>query len=116
VLSSKERERITYYSQVAKMQNAVISDDKALKIGLKIITENASWFLEYHKAFRILICITYSYVVRNLADYLSKNHRGTKKEQGEVVKQYKSLALDYAKDVALLLLLGQLFPALGKPQ
>jgi hypothetical protein len=85
-LSSEERERITHYSRVAKMQNAVTSDDKALKIGLKITTENASWFLEYHEAFRILICITHGCAVRNLADHLSKNHRGTKKERGEVVK------------------------------
>jgi hypothetical protein len=115
-LSSEERERITHYSRVAKMQNAVTSDDKALKTGLKITTENASWFLEYHEAFRILICITHGCAVRNLADHLSKNHRGTKKERGEVVKQYKSLALDHAKDVALPPPLGQPFPALGKPQ
>ena len=85
-LGSKERERITYYSRVAKMQNAAISNGKALETGLKITTENASRFLEYYKAFRILIYITYSYAVCNLTDHLSKNHRGTKKEQGEVVK------------------------------
>jgi len=85
-LSSEERERITYYGRVVKMQNAAISDGKALEIGLKITTENVSRFLEYHEAFRILIYITYGYVVRNLADHLSKNHRGTKKERGEVVK------------------------------
>jgi hypothetical protein len=98
------------------MQNAAISDGKALEIGLKITTENASRFLEYHEAFRILICITHGCAVRNLADHLSKNHRGTKKERGEVVKQYKSLALDHAKDIALPPPLGQPFPALGKPQ
>jgi hypothetical protein len=85
-LSSKERERITYYGRVAKMQNAAISDGEALETGLKITTENVSRFLEYHEAFRILICITHGCAVRNLADYLSKNHRGTKKERGEVVK------------------------------
>ena len=115
-LGSEERERITHYGRVAKMQNAAISDGEALETGLKITTENASRFLEYHEAFRILICITHSCAVRNLADHLSKNHRGTKKERGEVVKQYKSLALDHAKDVALPPPLGQPFPALGKPQ
>jgi hypothetical protein len=85
-LSSEERERITYYGRVAKMQNAAISDGEALETGLKITTENASRFLEYYEAFRILIYITHGYVVRNLADYLSKNHRGTKKKRGEVVK------------------------------
>jgi hypothetical protein len=115
-LSSKECERITYYSRVAKMQNTAISNSEALETGLKITTENASRFLEYHEAFQILICITHGYAVCNLADHLSKNHRGTKKEQGKVVKQYKSLALDHTKDVALLLLLEQLFPALGKLQ
>ena len=100
-LSSEERERITYYGRVVKMQNAAISDGEALETGLKITTENASRFLEYHEAFRILICITHGCAVRNLADHLSKNHRGTKKERGEVVKQYKSLALDHAKDIAL---------------
>ena len=98
------------------MQNAAISDGEALETGLKITTENASRFLEYHEAFRILICTTHGCAVRNLADHLSKNHRGTKKERGEVVKQYKSLALDHAKDVALPPPLGQPFPALGKPQ
>ena len=44
------------------MQNAAISDSEALETGLKITTENASRFLEYYEAFRILICITYSYV------------------------------------------------------
>jgi hypothetical protein len=97
------------------MQNTAISNSEVLETGLKITTENASRFFEYYEAFRILICITHSYVVRNLADYLSKNHRGTKKERGEVVKRYKSLLLDYVKDIALLLLLGQPFPALGKP-
>ena len=115
-LGSEERKRITHYGRVAKMQNAAISNSKALETGLKITIENASRFLEYHKAFQILIYITYSCIVYNLADHLSKNHRGTKKEQGEVVKQYKSLALDHAKDVALLPPLEQLFPALGKPQ
>jgi hypothetical protein len=86
VLGSKEHKRITHYSRVAKMQNAAISNSEALKTGLKIMIENASRFLEYHKAFRILIYITYSYIVCNLTDHLSKNHRGTKKEQGEVVK------------------------------
>jgi len=85
-LSSEERERITYYGRVVKMQNAAISDGKALEPGLKITTENASRFLEYHEAFRILIYITHGCAVRNLADHLSKNHRGTKKERGEVVK------------------------------
>jgi hypothetical protein len=98
------------------MQNAAISDGEALETGLKITTENASQFLEYHEAFRILICTTHGCAVRNLADHLSKNHRGTKKERGEVVKQYKSLVLDHAKDVALPPPLGQPFPALGKPQ
>jgi hypothetical protein len=105
-LGSKECERITHYGRVAKMQNIAISNSEALETGLKITTENTSRFLEYHKAFQILICITYGCAVYNLADHLSKNHRGTKKERGEVVKQYKSLALDHAKDVALLLLLG----------
>jgi superfamily II DNA helicase RecQ len=98
------------------MQNEAISDGEALKTGLKITTENASRFLEYHEAFRILICITHGCAVRNLADHLSKNHRGTKKERGEVVKRYKSLPLDHAKDIALPPPLGQPFPALGKPQ
>jgi hypothetical protein len=85
-LSSKEREKITYYSRVAKMQNATISNGEVLETELKITTENISRFLEYHKAFRILIYIIYGCTVYNLADYLSKNHRGTKKERGEVVK------------------------------
>jgi hypothetical protein len=80
VLGSKEHERITHYSRVAKMQNIAISNSEALEIGLKITTENTSRFLEYHKVFRILIYIIYSYIVCNLVDHLSKNHRGTKKE------------------------------------
>jgi hypothetical protein len=68
------------------MQNAAISDSEALETGLKITIENVSRFLEYHKAFRILICIIHGYAVCNLADYLSKNHRGTKKKQDKVVK------------------------------
>ena len=98
------------------MQNATVSDREALEIGLKITTDNASRFLEYHEAYRILICVTHGCAVRNLADHLSKNHTGNKRERGEVVKQYKSLVLDHAKDVALPPPLGQPFPALGKPQ
>ena len=68
------------------MQNTAISNSKVLKTGLKITIENTSRFLEYHKTFWILIYITYGYIVCNLADYLSKSHRGTKKERGKIVK------------------------------
>jgi hypothetical protein len=44
------------------MQNVAISDGEALETGLKITTENASRFLEYHEAFRILICTTHGYL------------------------------------------------------
>ena len=98
------------------MQNNAIGDREALDTRLKITTENATRFLKYHEAYGVLICVTHGYAVRNLADHLSKNHGGTKKERGEVVKQYKSLALDHAKDVALPPPLEQPFPALGKPQ
>jgi hypothetical protein len=54
--------------------------------------------------------------VRNLADHLSKNHAGSKKERGDVCKRYKSLVLDNAKDVLLPLPLEEPIPALGKPQ
>jgi hypothetical protein len=97
------------------MPNATISDGKSLETGLKIIAENASRFLEYYEAYRILVCVIYGYAVRDLADHLSKNHRGTKKERGEVVKQYRSLALYYVKDIALPPPLEPPFPALGKP-
>jgi superfamily II DNA helicase RecQ len=115
-LGKQERARGLYYDRIAKMQNATVGDCEALETGLKITTENASQFLEYLEVYRILICVTHCCAVSNLADHLSKNHRGTKKERGEVVKQYRSLALYHAKDVALPPPLGQPFPALGKPQ
>jgi hypothetical protein len=98
------------------MQNAIISDREALETGLKITTENSSRFLEYHEAYRILICVVHGCAVRNLADHLSKNHKGNKKERGEVVKQYRSLLLNHTKDITLPPPLEQPFAALGKPQ
>lgn len=98
------------------MQETTVSDREALETGLKITTENASRFLEYNDVYRILICVRHGYAVRNLADHLSKNHEGSKKERGEVVRQHKSLVLHNAKDVALPPPLEQPFPALGKPQ
>jgi hypothetical protein len=100
-LGKQERVRGLYYDRIAKMQNATVGDYEALETGLKITTENASQFLEYLEVYRILICVTHCCAVSNLADHLSKNHRGTKKERGEVVKQYRSLALYHVKDVAL---------------
>jgi hypothetical protein len=97
------------------MQNAIISDREALETGLKITTENSSRFLEYHEAYRILICVVHGCAVRNLVDHLSKNHKGNKKERGEVVKQYRSLLLNHTKDIALPPPLEQPFVALGKP-
>ena len=98
------------------MQKPTVSDREALETGLKITTENASRFLKYNDVYRILICVRHGYAVRNLADHLSKNHEGSKKERGEVVRQHKSLVLHNAKDVALPPPLEQPFPALGKPQ
>ena len=65
--------------------------------------------MKYHKAYRVLICVTHGYVVCNLADHLKRNHISSKKEQSNVVKQHKSLLLKTAKEVLLLLLLGELF-------
>jgi hypothetical protein len=103
-------------NRFAKMQNNVVDDREALKTGLKITTNNASSFLEYHKAYRVLICIVYSYVIRNLADHLSRNHVGSKRERGEVVRQYRSLLLHDAKHVPLPPPLEQPFLTLGKLQ
>jgi hypothetical protein len=97
------------------MQNNAIGDWEALETGLKITAENSNRFLEYHKAYRVLICVTHSYAVRNLADHLKRNHISSKKEQSEVVKQYKSLLLQTAKEVLLPPLLGEPFLALGRP-
>jgi superfamily II DNA helicase RecQ len=110
------KESVTCYDRSAKMQKPTVSDREALETGLKITTENASRFLEYNDVYRILICVRHGYAVRNLADHLSKNHEGSKKERGEVVRQHKSLVLHNAKDVALPPPLEQPFPALGKPQ
>jgi hypothetical protein len=93
-----------------------MSEEEALETGLKITTDNASRFLEYHKAYGVLICVKHGYAVRNLADHLSRNHIGSKKERGEVIKRYKSLVLNQARDTLLPLPLEQPFLALGEPQ
>ena len=98
------------------MQNSELSEQEALESGSKITTDNADRFLEYHEAYGVLICVKHSYAVCNLADYLSRNHIGCKKERNDVCKRYKSLVLSNAKDVLLLLLLEDLIPALGEPQ
>ena len=97
------------------MQNNVADDREVLKIGLKITTNNASRFLEYHEVYRVLICVVYGYAICNLADHLSRNHTGSKRERGEVVRQYRSLLLHDAKHVPLPPPLEQPFLTLGKP-
>jgi hypothetical protein len=52
------------------MQNSTVDEQTALETGLKITTENASRFLEYHEAYSVLICTTHHYAVRNLAYHL----------------------------------------------
>jgi hypothetical protein len=42
-----------------------------LKSGLKITIDNVDRFLKYHEVYSILIYVKYSYVVRNLTDYLT---------------------------------------------
>ena len=98
------------------MQNNTISEEEALETGFKITTDNASRFLEYHEAYGVLICVKHGYAVRNLADHLSRNHIGSKKERGEVIKRYKSLVLNQARDILLPPPLEQPFLALGEPQ
>jgi hypothetical protein len=98
------------------MQNNTISEEEALETGLKITIDNTSRFLEYHEVYSVLIYVKHGYVVRNLADHLSRNHIGSKKERGEVTKRYKSLVLNQARDTPLPPPLEQPFPALGKPQ
>ena len=110
-----ERRALTE-NRFLKMQNNVADDREVLKIGLKITTNNASRFLEYHEVYRVLICIVYGYAICNLADHLSRNHTGSKRERGEVVRQYRSLLLHDAKHVPLPPPLEQPFLALGKPQ
>ena len=68
------------------MQNNAIGDREALETRLKITVENANRFLEYHEAYGVLICVTYSYVVRNLVDHLKRNHISSKKERSDMVK------------------------------
>jgi hypothetical protein len=75
------------------MQNNVVDDQEALKTELKITTNNASSFLEYYEAYRVLICVVHGYAIRNLADHLSRSHIGSKRERDEVVRQYRSLLL-----------------------
>jgi hypothetical protein len=98
------------------MQNSEISEQEALESGLKITTDNADRFLEYHEVYSVLICVKHGYAVRNLADHLSRNHTGSKKERSDVCKQYKSLVLYNAKDVPLPPPLEKPIPALGEPQ
>jgi hypothetical protein len=98
------------------MQNNVVDDREALKTGLKITTNNASRFLEYHEVYRVLICVVHGYAICNLADHLSRNHTSSKRERGEVVRQYRSLLLHDAKHVLLPPPLEQSFLALGKLQ
>ena len=98
------------------MQNNTISEEEALETGFKITTDNASRFLEYYEAYSVLICVKHGYAVCNLADHLSRNHIGSKKEQGKVIKRYKSLVLNQVRDILLLLLLEQPFLALGELQ
>ena len=83
---------------------------------MKITTDNIDRFLEYHEVYGVLIYIKYGYIVRNLADYLSRNYTGSKKERSDIYKRYKSLVLHNAKDVLLPLPLEELILALGKPQ
>jgi hypothetical protein len=97
------------------MQNSEIGEQEALTSGLKITTDNADRFLEYHEAYGVLICVKHGYAVRNLADHLSRNHTSSKKERSDVYKRYKSLVLYNAKDVPLLPLLEEPIPALGEP-
>jgi hypothetical protein len=110
------RERSTPRNRFTKMQNNTIGDREALETGLKITTENANRFLEYHEAYGVLICVTHGYAVRNLTDHLKRNHISSKKERSEVVKQHKSLLLRTAKEVMLPPPLGEPFPVLGRPQ
>lgn len=110
-----ERRALTE-NRFLKMQNNVADDREALKTGLKITTNNASRFLEYHEVYGVLICVVHGYAIRNLADHLSRNHTGSKRERGEVVRQYRSLLLHDAKHVPLPPPLEQPFLALGKPQ
>ena len=63
-----------------------------------------------------MICIVYGYAICNLADHLSRNHTGSKRERGEVVRQYRSLLLYDVKHMPLPPPLEQPFLALGKPQ
>ena len=98
------------------MQNNTISEEEALETGFKITTDNASRFLEYYEAYSVLICVKHGYAVCNLADHLSRNHIGSKKERGEVIKRYKSLVLNQARDILLPPPLEQPFLALGELQ
>jgi hypothetical protein len=98
------------------MQNNAIGDREALETRLKITVENSNCFLEYHEVYRVLICVTHSYAVCNLANHLKRNHISSKKEQSEVVKQHKSLLLQTVKEVPLPPPLGELFLVLGRPQ
>jgi hypothetical protein len=50
--------------------NNDISEEGVVEIGLKITTENAGQFLEYHEAYGVLICVKHGYTVRNLANHL----------------------------------------------
>ena len=76
------------------MQNNTISKEEVLETRFKITIDNASRFLEYYKAYGVLIYVKHSYAVCNLADYLSRNYIGSKKERGKVIKQYRSLVLN----------------------
>jgi superfamily II DNA helicase RecQ len=104
------------FYRALKMQNNDVNEEEAVETGLKITTENAGRFLEYHEAYGVLICVKHGYAVRNLADHLSRNHTGSKRERGEVIKRYRSLVLCNAKDVFLPPPLERPIPALGKPQ
>jgi hypothetical protein len=98
------------------MQNSTVDEQTVLETGLKTITENASRFLEYHEAYGVLICTTHCYAVRNLAHHLSRNHTSSKRERGEVVKQFGLLVLHNIRDVLLPPPLQLPFTALGKLQ
>lgn len=112
--ASQARPARTFY--ISKMQNSELSEQEALESGSKITTDNADRFLEYHEAYGVLICVKHGYAVRNLADHLSRNHIGYKKERNDVCKRYKSLVLSNAKDVPLPPPLEDPIPALGEPQ
>lgn len=71
------------------MQNNAVSKQEARETGLKITTENASRFLEYHEAYGVLICVNHGYAVRNLTDHLGRHHTSSKKKRSEVLRQQK---------------------------